>query len=212
MVLLQFVMLFPRPTCNVGLLWEGYHREAAFWKVSRSRGGIAAMQSPMAVEWATEMTPGRAWALAAGRSVELSMLERHLHHLISIHTSAPFHECITKLISHEMPVALPQSAWQILCLVFRKVEASCKWPWQLEEVAAVAIPKAGQTGVAVALKQRIISVTSQVYRVWATCRATQLNQGWLRKAMPPEIFGGVPGLSAKTASFSEGVSWDSVLY
>ena len=78
----------------------------------------------------------------------------------------------------------------------------------------VAILKADQSGVALALKQRLISVTCQVYRAWASARGSEppklmiINQGWLKKAMPPEVFGGVPGLSAKTASFSEGVSWD----
>ena len=111
-------------------------------------------------------------------------------------------------ISHEMVVAFPEGAWRILALVFGKVEASCEWPWQLKQVAAVAIPKAGQVGVAAARKQRIISITSQIYRLWATCRAVQMNRCWLAKAMPPEIFGGIPGLSAKSASFSESVSWD----
>ena len=100
---------------------------------------------------------------------------------------------------------------KVLGTLFQCIELNGVWPRQLGEVMAVAIPKAQSQGVCGALKQRVISIASHVYRIWSSCRATQLNQHWVPHVAPEEVFGGRPELAARTASIAESLAWDTAL-
>ena len=113
-------------------------------------------------------------------------------------TSAPGFDRITQGILAKLPL----EAWNKLGTLYQR---------QLGEVMAAAIPKAQSQGVCGALKQRVISIASHVYRIWSSCRATQLNQHWVPHVAPEEVYGGRPELAARTASIAESLAWDTAL-
>ena len=119
----------------------------------------------------------------------------------------PITACGPDSIALAMLQKLPLRAWDMVCAVLNKCEEGDDWPEQLCEVALTAIPKAGEQTEATALKVRLISLTSHVYRAWSSLRASQLS-GWLSRVVGPGVYGGVRGKSARMASVLDAMRWE----
>ena len=104
--------------------------------------------------------------------------------------------------------ALPMRAWQMLCLVLNKCEEGDAWPAPLCEVTLAAIPKAGEQTEASALKVRLISLSSHVYRLWSSLRTSQISAAWLTHVVGPGVYGGIRGKSSRMASVLDTMRWE----
>eukprot|EP00971_Amphidinium_carterae_P176545 3500188-Amphidinium_carterae.1 len=74
------------------------------------------------------------------------------------------------------------------------IEGGSPWPFQLLEVRLAPIPKGDGEGLTSCAKDRLVSVSSHVYRSWSWIRTKQASD-WLESVTPSEIYGGVKGRS-----------------
>ena len=112
-------------------------------------------------------------------------------------------------ITMVMLKALPPNGLQTLAAAMCKIETENVWPEELTSIAAVAIPRPDKRACVGPLKYRIISIASQVYRLWAAAKAHLIHQHWLPCVVPAAVHGGIPHRSARTATHLEALAWET---
>ena len=104
---------------------------------------------------------------------------------------------------------LPPRGLSALAEALQIIEREGIWPPELTMIAAVAIPRPDKQPSVGPLKFRVISITSQVYRLWASAKAHFIHRHWIPRVVPAAVHGGVPHKSARTATHLEALTWET---
>ena len=95
---------------------------------------------------------------------------------------------------------LPRAAFVLLTNFLNRVEREGKWPKQLT-IAKAAFLHKDDPANAGPLDARTLLILPTVYRRWASHRL-QCIDSWVTKWQMPEMYAGVPGLSAEDAAYA----------
>ena len=87
-----------------------------------------------------------------------------------------------------------------LARILNKVELGGHWPHQLTWARAVFLAKSANSMDI--MQQRILTICSQVYRVWGRMRLHDMRD-WIETWMDPSIYGGRGGLSAADSAWTQ---------
>ena len=100
-----------------------------------------------------------------------------------------------------------------VAILFNQVEKGAPWPKAVEHARIVFLEKDGAE-VGKVMSYRPLTITSPLYRSWASLRLEDLED-WIKMWALPEIFAGVPGKGATDAWYEvltkiEGLRLDQI--
>eukprot|EP00969_Alexandrium_andersonii_P232807 10278798-Alexandrium_andersonii.AAC.1 len=95
---------------------------------------------------------------------------------------------------------MPLSAAAPLATMYNQIEEGGSWPSQVRLARAVFLGK-GRVETCSSLDYRILSITSHIYRKWATIRLHHMQE-WTSNWLDADMYGGFKNTSAQTASWA----------